>query len=275
MTDTFTTVLDDRAVLAIDGDDARMLLQGLVTVDLDRLGDTGHVFGALLAPQGKIQFDFFIHAHDGRLLIDMDRDRASDFLKRMMLYKLRSDVTLADVSDTYHVRVSWGAAPIGTRDARLAALGTRDVVEGSTESNATPDTYHAHRMSLGVPEAGKDFSYDDIFPHDAMLDALKGVDFDKGCYVGQEVVSRMQHRGTARKRFFHVEAAASLPAAGEAVESDGKPIGTLGGSLGSKGLALVRTDRLEAAQSSPHVSDLDVIITEPDYFTSFKTAKSQ
>lgn len=273
MNNVMKTHLDDRAVLSITGSDARPLLQGLVTVDLDRLSDNGNVFGALLAPQGKIQFDFFIHALNGDLWIDIDKARAQDFLKRMMLYKLRSDVQFTDVSDTYFVVAQWGDNAQGAADARLSSLGTRQIVETLPAFNANGQEYHAHRIQLGVPEAGKDFAYDDIFPHDAMMDALHGVDFGKGCYVGQEVVSRVQHRGTARKRFYHLASSTPLPEFGSAVMVGDKAVGTLGSSVGGNALALLRMDRLDNAEETVTVGGLAVQPSLPDYFNTFAHVK--
>ncbi|MEM8797228.1 MAG: folate-binding protein [Pseudomonadota bacterium] len=243
-----TTYLEDRAVIPVSGPDAFSLMQGLVTVDMDRLDDQPCVFGGLLSPQGKIQFDFFIHKEkEGKeeLLIDIDGTLAAGFLKRMMLYRLRSKVDIGPISESHFVEVSWGADVSGASpDPRLEAMGQRQIVQEKLEANATPDDYHAHRTALGIPEAGKDFALNDIFPHDAMMDSLHGVDFAKGCYVGQEVVSRMKHRGTARKRFFIASGAEQFPEAGEALTRDGKSIGTLGAHFGGRALALVRTDRL-------------------------------
>ncbi|MBA4782710.1 MAG: folate-binding protein YgfZ [Rhizobiales bacterium] len=272
-----TTLLDDRAVLAIAGNDAETLLQGLVTVDLGRLtaaqsAPSGNVFGALLQPQGKIMFDFFIHAAENGYLVDIDKTRAADFLKRLTLYRLRSKVTFSDLSESHAVVVSFGDADAadgpGPKDARFDAMGNRAVVakaQAHALANATVSAYHAHRIRLGVPEAGKDFAYDDIFPHDAMMDALHGVDFSKGCYVGQEVVSRVQHRGTARKRFYIVEGRAPLGALGDAVMMDDKTVGNLGSCDGGIGLALLRVDKV-AEGGALHLAGAPLSARLPAYF---------
>lgn len=272
-----TTLLDDRAVLAIAGDDAGALLQGLVTVDLGRLtaahsAPGGNVFGALLQPQGKIMFDFFIHAAKNGYLVDIDKTRAAEFVKRLTLYRLRSKVTFSDLSENHAVVVSFGDADAadgpGPKDARLDAMGSRAVVakaQAHALVNAAVSAYHAHRIRLGVPEAGKDFAYDDIFPHDAMMDALHGVDFSKGCYVGQEVVSRVQHRGTARKRFYIVEGRAPLGALGDEVMMDDKTVGNLGSCDGGIGLALLRVDKV-AEGGALHLAGAPLSARLPAYF---------
>lgn len=267
------TILSDRAVLSLTGEDRITLLQGLVTVDLDRLETSPNVFGALLAPQGKIQFDFFLHKRDHAILIDMDVSRAADFLKRMKMYKLRAKADITDVTDQYDVAVSWGDTPSTDFDARSDKLGTREVLEDGPEQTATDDDYHAHRISLGIPEAGKDFAFDDIFPHDAMMDALGGVDFKKGCYVGQEVVSRVQHRSTARKRFFILKSDIPLKS-DEPVMLGDKSVGTTGTAFGNLTLALLRADKLDGATDPLTVDGQSAEAYVPSYFTDFQNKKA-
>jgi len=276
MSENLTCLLEDRAVIELRGEDARALLQGLVSVDMERLSNRGNIFGALLSPQGKIQFDFFIHAAPDALLIDIAQNRADDFLKRMMLYRLRSKVELKNVSNEKQVMVEWPAAVGHAPDARLAALGARYIVEGTPATTATPAAYHAHRLSLGVPEGGRDFAFDDLFPHDAMMDALHGVDFHKGCYVGQEVVSRVHHRASARKRFHILKAenARALPNAGEAIMIADKSVGTLGSSSGPLALGLLRIDKIEGSDAKLRVGDVEITASLPDYFIRFQAGKA-
>lgn len=263
------TILPDRAVLSLTGEDRITLLQGLVTVDLDRLETSPNVFGALLAPQGKILFDFFLHKRDHAILIDIDASLAAVFLKRMKMYKLRAKADIADVSEQYDVVVSWGDGATSNYDARSEALGTREVLENAAEQTASSDEYHVHRISLGIPEAGKDFAFDDIFPHDAMMDALRGVDFKKGCYVGQEVVSRVQHRSTARKRFFILKSDAPLKD-NEPVMLGDKSVGTTGKTFGTSTLALLRADKLEGSTEALTIDGQSAEALIPSYFTDFQ-----
>ena len=138
-------------------------------------------------------------------------------------------------------------------DPRLAALGWRVLLPAATSvselgcTDATEADYHAMRIKLGVPEGGRDYSFGDTFPHEALFDQLNGVDFDKGCYVGQELVSRMEHRGLARERIVPVEGDTDCPPSGTPVTAGGVPVGTLGSSSGASGLALIRLDRAEEA----------------------------
>jgi hypothetical protein len=144
-----------------------------------------------------------------------------------------------------------GKPPIWFADPRLAELGYRELTTlrsdwalgGEACESATQDEYHAHRIGLGVPEGGKDYAFGDAFPHEALFDQLHGVSFEKGCYVGQELVSRMQNRGTARRRIVPVVADGPLPQPGTAITASGVEIGTLGSTAGMRGLAPLRLDR--------------------------------
>jgi tRNA-modifying protein YgfZ len=249
------TLLHDRGVVRVAGTDARKFLQGLITNDIGRAGDGVAVHAALLSPQGKILFDFFIVAADAGYLIDVTRDKASELAKRLGFYKLRAAVEVSE-EPSHKVAAGWGAQPnprnaIVYADPRLAELGFRTILRGDENelgcAPATEAAYHERRIRLGVPEGGRDYAFGDTFPHEALLDQLNGVDFAKGCFVGQEVVSRMEHRGTARKRILPVEGEGPLPAPGTGVEAAAMPVGNLGSVSGSSGLALIRLDRAEEA----------------------------
>ncbi|WP_407048173.1 YgfZ/GcvT domain-containing protein [Methyloraptor flagellatus] len=264
----FVAVLEDRGVVAVEGPEAVSFLDGLVTSDVEKLAPGEAAFAALLTPQGKILFDFLpVRTAEG-YLIDTPRALAADLAKRLGFYKLRAKVTVADRSEIFGVIAGWatgGAAPaldadgvIAYADPRHADLGRRAIVPRETmaavlaglAAELRPEAdYETHRIGLGVPKGGLDFAYGDAFPHDADMDDLAGVDFTKGCYVGQEVVSRMKHRGTARRRVIQVAGVdgAALPAAGTEIVAQGKPVGTVGSAVGADGLALVRLDRVKEA----------------------------
>jgi folate-binding protein YgfZ len=259
-TDGYVTELADRAVLSVTGPDAQAFLQGLVTADMDDVAASGRGYGALLTPQGKIIADFFVIAVDDGFLIDTPRPLAADLMRRLTLYKLRAKLTLADETDKLAVLALWGTEtlpPMPGRtvsDPRLPALGWRSYVQrgvvGPAESpleSVPREAFEAHRTRLAIPEGGGDFAYGDAFPHEVAMDALAGVDFAKGCYVGQEVVSRMQHRGTARNRPAVVSGTGPLPDTGTVVTAGGKPAGTLGSVAGTTGLAILRLDRIADA----------------------------
>lgn len=249
--------LTSRGVVRVAGADARSFLQNLVTCDLDRVAPGQARYGALLTPQGKIMMDFIVveaaEEDGGGFYLDTPILLAAELAKRLGFYRLRAKLEVADLSRSLAVVAGWSDAPrpdeagLVVDDPRLPALGWRALVAADDApglADATWEAYAAHRVGLGVPEGVTDFTYGDAFPHEALLDQLGGVDFDKGCYVGQEVVSRMQHRGTARTRvvsLVYPEGFSAEP--GSAVLAGERPLGTAGSGAGDRGLALVRLDR--------------------------------
>ena len=256
-----TAFLEDRGVVEVEGDDARALLQRLVTNDVAALRSGEARYAALLSPQGKILVDFLLldATPDGegdRFLLDCPAALAADLAKKLTMYRLRAAVRIVDRSADLGVTAHWPEGP-GFRDPRHAELGTRSIGDRVPADPSARAAYEAHRISLGVPDGGRDFGYGEAFPHDANLDRLAGVDFGKGCYVGQEVVSRVHHRGTARKRIVPVTFDGPAPAAGSDVTVGEITIGTMGTSVDGRGLATVRTDRAAdaAALGAPAIAD--------------------
>ncbi len=254
-------ILPDRAVLRVGGPEAESFLQNIITTDMARVASSGAGFGALLSPQGKILADFLILKDGDGFLIDLPQSEFASFLKRMTLYRLRAKVELASLAESHRVAVYWdSAAPPSipgevalAADPRFAVLGFRAILPAASDpavpgyAEQPAEAWHAYRITEGVPEGGRDFAFGEAFPHDADMDDLGGLDFRKGCYVGQEIVSRMQHRGTARRRAVMVTAEDALPAAGAAVEAGGKALGVLGSSAGGAAIALLRLDRVKLA----------------------------
>ncbi len=197
----------------------------------------------------------------GGLLFDGPKALAQTFADRLGFYKLRAKVSVENVSDRLGVLAVWDGEPamkpdLTFADPRNAQLGWRILMPSALAQKAadaigaqmTDETsYEAYRIACGVPRGGIDFIYGDAFPHETNMDRLHGVDFDKGCYIGQEVVSRMQHRGTARTRILRVDVAGGAPEPGVAIMASDKTIGTMGSSAGGLGLALLRTDRASDA----------------------------
>ena len=254
-------LLEDRGVLRVAGEDAASFLQGLLTNDVENLGEGEARYAALLSPQGKILFDFLVLRVAGGFLLDCAAGQRAELAKRLGFYRLRAKVTISDESESWSLAAFWGegageaAAQAGQggfvfADPRDARLGLRAILPRGGALAGGGD-YEAHRIGLGVPKGGVDFAYADIFPHDANLDLLHGVDFRKGCYVGQEVVSRMQHRGTARKRIIRLSFAGPAPAPGTPLMAGEAAVGTLGSAAGPAALALVRLDRIESADAAP------------------------
>jgi len=277
--------LPDRGVVKISGEDARNFLNGLVTTDVTQLEPGLGRFGALLTPQGKITIDFLITeapgGHGGGFLVDCPRPLAQSLSDKLGFYKLRAKVTVENLSDNVGVIAAWDGEPamkpdLAFADPREAALGWRILapqdlvpkVAGLIGADlADSAAYEAHRIATGVPRGGLDFMYGDAFPHETNMDRLHGVDFDKGCYVGQEVVSRMQHRGTARTRTVRVTLDGAPPEAGSTILAGDKQVGTMGSASGQNGLALIRTDRVIDALDAGlalTAGGLGIRLTDPD-----------
>jgi folate-binding protein YgfZ len=275
------TFLLDRGVLRVTGADAHKLLQGVITNNLDKAKDGAAIHAGLLTPQGKILFDFFVVAEGDGFLIEGAKDKLAELAKRLGFYRLRAQVEIAEAPEV-GVAAAWGGAPnipegaIAFADPRLPEMGTRILLPASVDvaslgcAEAQEADYHAMRIRLGVPEGGRDYAFDDTFPHEALFDQLNGVDFKKGCFVGQEVVARMQHRGTTRKRVVPVEGDAPLKT-GVEVEAEALPIGQIGSVDGVHGLALLRLDRAEtaAAQGKPLTAGSVTITPHRPAFAQF------
>lgn len=261
-----THLVEDRAVVALSGPDARSFLQGLITNDIDRLAPDKPVYAALLTPQGKILFDFLIvDDGTGTILLDCPAASRDALIKRLSMYRLRAKVEIKP-RDDLAIFASWdGSALPGPsfEDPRLAALGRRLIAPKADVERG----YLAHRLSLGVPEAA-DFGSDKMFALDAGLDELHAIAFDKGCYVGQELTARMKHRGTARKRLLLVQSDTPLTLNAD-LRANGHSIGEIVSVYDTKGFALVRLDRLAEAGDAPVEADgKHVSIVKPDWLST-------
>ena len=244
--------LKDRSLLSVGGADAQSFLQNLITTDITSLAADEARPGALLTPQGKILFDFMIWQDGDGYMIETDAGQRDALLKRLTMYKLRAAVTLAPVAEE-GISVCWGedtdGVSLGVRDSRFTKAGLTLTRRPGRHGDGAEALYDALRIAHGIATSGSDFSLQDAFPHDVLMDLNGGLSFKKGCYVGQEVVSRMQHRGTARRRVVTVSAATALPGTGTEITAAGKPVGTLGSIDGGSGLAIVRIDRAGAAMA--------------------------
>lgn len=257
MTAPNVALLDPPGVLSVTGTDARKFLQGMITNDMDRLQSDGDaIHAALLGPQGKILFAFFVIQAGEGFLVETSRGVAVELAKRLTFYKLRAAVKIEDVSDRYGLAVAWGgsgtpasSATVTYLDSRHPALGRRLLAPASSPpaANASSACYHRHRVALGVPEAELDYPLGDTYPHEADFDLFHGTDFDKGCYVGQEVVARMQHKAVVRRRVVRVTGNAPLPAGQPNLLAGSVAVGRLGSVDGLIGLALSRLDRVAEA----------------------------
>ncbi|MEQ1670824.1 MAG: folate-binding protein [Hyphomicrobium sp.] len=281
--------LPDRGVVSVTGADAAKLLQGLVTNDIAALetkpDDLAFAASAahagLLSPQGKILFEFFcVRTLDG-FVLDVARDQAPALAKRLTMYKLRADVTITDVPENYAALALWGPSAISSgptkgtiafddpRDSRLGkrilaeARFATDIASATNGQLVSDDAYHAHRIALGVPEGGKDYALGDAYPHEANFDLFHGVSFTKGCYVGQEVVARMQNKTVVRKRIVKIAGAAPLTPGTDILLGE-IAIGRTGSGDGNTGLAMLRLDRaIEAIDQGMPLTSGGIVIT-PD-----------
>jgi len=260
-------LLPERGVVKIVGEDARKFLNGLLTADIGKVTPQRGAYAALLTPQGKIMVDMLVAeapAEDGGgLFLDCPRALCLTLIERLNFYKLRAKVIAEDLSDILGVMAAWEGTHeteygLCYADPRLPELGMRCMLPPHLAADAAADLgatlvdageYEAHRIMLGAPRGGLDFNYNDAFPHEADMDQLNGVDFEKGCYVGQEVVSRVEHRGTARKRVVPVAFDDFAAEAGVAVKAGEIDVGVMGTSVrgSGRGLAMLRLDRVADA----------------------------
>ncbi|MEQ8281832.1 MAG: folate-binding protein [Parvibaculum sp.] len=262
--------LSGRGVLRVGGPEARSFLQGLVTNNADLATESQAVYAALLTPQGKFLFDFFIFADrkdSDAVLLDCDGARIADLVKRLTMYKLRAKVTIEDVSAAHGVAVYWNedgtaVAADGARlpDPRLAAMGARAILPKEMLAALDGDMtgWHRHRIRLGVGDAAEDFEPDRTFPLEVNLDLLNGIDFHKGCFVGQEVTSRTKRRGSVRKRLVPCDVEGDLPAPGTPVKAIAREVGTVfsGDAETTRVLALLRLDLIKNATLEASASGL-------------------
>jgi folate-binding protein YgfZ len=235
----------DRTVLRVSGPEARDFLQGLVTNDVRRL-DAGAVYAALLSPQGKYLFDFVLAPDGDAVLVDVKADRAAALAQRLGMYRLRAKVAVEPTG--LEVVLGTGAPPAGAvADPRDPALGWRaygvaaEILAGIAAMD--PGAREAQRIALGVPETGVELVPEDSYILEMDFERLHGVDFRKGCYVGQEVTARMKHKTALRKGLARVRVEGSAPPPGTEIRAGDKVAGTLFSVAGGRGLAHLRFDR--------------------------------
>ena len=246
----------DRAVIAISGEGALAFLHNLLTCDVAGLVQGQAVYGALLSPQGKILHDIFVFNASEQALIDCAFEQREALLQKLMMYKLRAKLTIT-VRDDLAVAVGHE----GYLDPRNAAMGHRFfAAKGAFK---TGEGYHSARTTLGLADSIQDIGTNNLFPHEANLDQFGGVNFTKGCYVGQEVVSRMQHRGTARSRILPVTGQGLVK--GSSITSADKTIGEILSTTDTNALALIRLDRLADATAPLLSNAVTVKVQKPDW----------
>ena len=243
------THLPSRGVISVTGDDRVSFLNGLVSNDVAQAVPGRAVWAALLSAQGRYIADFFIISDEERLLLDVRRDLLADLLKRLSRYKLRAAVKLEDVSDSMKVYAAWDGVPpmvpITAPDPRLREAGFRMISDAPLAENTTEGVYHAHRLNLGLPDGPPDLEIDKTLLMEAGFEELNGVDFDKGCYMGQELTARTKYRGLVKRRLVPVILDGPLPAPGTPILAGGVEVGTLRSGAGTMALATIRLDALD------------------------------
>ncbi|MBL6957817.1 MAG: folate-binding protein YgfZ [Rhodospirillales bacterium] len=272
------TVLEDRGLIGISGEEARDFLQGLISNDTMKTGPDQAIYAAFLTPQGKFLHDFFIIELDGSLLLDCEGDRLADLLKRLRMYKLRAQVDVEDRSPDFSVAALFGKDALSAAglpekpgsaaafnggvvfaDPRLAAAGARAILpKDSAEAALTAtslspgdkDAYEAVRISLGLPDGSRDMQTDKAILLENGFEELNGVDWDKGCYMGQELTARTKYRGLVKKRLMPVSVDGPLPQPGTPILLDGREAGEMRSGNDGLGLALMRLEALEKAAES-------------------------
>ncbi len=269
-------LLDGRGVLEVAGADRAAFLQGLVSNDVTKAGPSRAVFAALLTAQGKYLHDFFIVALGDALYLDCESSRLEDLKKRLSLYKLRSKVTLADASGRFIVAASWGgdglkrlglaspgaakafAGGLAYADPRLAELGARFLIPRGRESEiaalgftlSDAAAYDRHRLALGVPDGSRDLAVEKSILLESGFEELNGVDFQKGCYMGQELTARTKYRALIRKRLLPVKVEGPLPAPGTPIMAGGEDVGELRSGADGLALAMLKLDALSVPLSA-------------------------
>lgn len=271
-------ILEDRGVLSLSGDDVRPFLQGLITNDVDKLSPGNPLYGALLTPQGKFLFDFFVIENEDHILLDCQGDRRDALIKRLKMYRLRSAVTLDDVTDDNAVGVIWGgdipdtSGCIAYSDPRHSSLGTRLIgrpeavkkaLAGCNE--ASSEDWTTHRIGLGIPESGIDILPEDTFWLESNAEDLNGVDFKKGCYVGQEVTSRMKHKSSLKKRLIPLDFGDHPATGGHPVLAGEKKAGDVRSTVGNQGIAMLRLDRVTDGGGTITVDGKPATLAPPDW----------
>jgi tRNA-modifying protein YgfZ len=259
--DALVCLLRDRGVIEVGGADAMGFLQRLITNSVLKMPKGEGRYAGLLTPQGKLLFDFFVvplpEGLEAGYLVDCASEQTADLVKRLNLHKMRAKIAIEDKSKKFGVAAVFGGDAasgegIFYRDTRAPQMGLRVIVpRGDALAKldcADASCYEAHRIAQGVPKGGIDFRYGDAFVHDVNLDLMNGVDFKKGCYIGQEVVSRVHYRNSARKRIVKIHLFGPPLAQGTQITAGETIIGQVGSTAGEEGLAMVRLDRLEEAR---------------------------
>lgn len=250
-------ILGQRGIISLEGETTLAFLQDLLTCDVENLSEGAAAYGGLLSPQGKILYEIFVANWGGKIWLDCPLSQREGLIQKLKLYRLRAKITIAE-----HPELEIAVGNEGWADPRHEAMGKRQIVPKGSFLETMH--YHAARIALGLADGGQDLGEGRLFPHEANWDQMGGVSFTKGCYVGQEVVSRMQHRATARSRIlpvmFDADALANTP-----IVSGDMAIGETLSASGTTALALLRLDRLAEAKAPLLANGLRLHVKKPDW----------
>lgn len=282
-----------RGLVAVSGDDARDFLQGLISNDMSRVSGDRAIYGAMLTAQGKFLHDFFVLSLEDEILLDCEAARTDDLIKRLNMYKLRARVEISDRSADFVVAAIFGdgvASALGLTDEpgaaasfgggvaymdpRLAAMGARAVVSdadaltGAGLVATTPDDYERLRLKLGLADGSRDMVVEKAILLENGFDELQGVDWEKGCYTGQELTARTHYRGLIKKRLMPVRIIGPLPASGTPVMLGDTTAGEMRSSFGDRGMALIRLEHFRTAINDGFpmsAGDASIVPEQPDW----------
>jgi folate-binding protein YgfZ len=255
-----------RTLIAVTGADASDFLQGMITNDMKLLEQQAAIYAALLTPQGKVISTFFVVKNpDGGFWLDCPAGAADVLAKRLTMFRLRADVQFENISESLQIGLcDQEAGGVCFADPRQPALGFRCLVSAKTKLAVAATEFSEFRFLHMIPEQDLDYGSGEVFPADINMDLQNGIAWRKGCYVGQEVVSRMKRRGSVRKRIGLARFEGPAPAAGTDIFAGKAKIGSLCGTQGNQALALIRTDRLAKAEAKTLIAaGMPVTITAP------------
>jgi folate-binding protein YgfZ len=272
------SLLPHRSVIAVAGPDRADFLQGLISNDTRKVGPGRAIWAALLTPQGRFLNDMFVVEDEHQtFLLETERERAAALARKLKMYTLRSKVTVEDRSAALEVAVVFGpdaqevvpvAGATAFVDPRLPELGVRVLAPAGRTAQLVnlPETplrdYEALRLRLGVPDGSRDLPVEKALLLESGFDELHGVDWQKGCYMGQELTARTKYRGLIKRRLFPVRVEGPLPPAGTPIQHDGKEVGELRSGAGDRALAMLQ---LDAADGILTAGGLNVFAERPSW----------
>lgn len=281
--------LAERALIVIEGEEARGFLQAILTQDITRLSPERALYAALLTPQGKYLFDVFLAERQGAILVDCEAARCGELLRRLMLYRLRAKATLADRRADFTVWSLLGTSPdlpadrgacaelaggVVFRDPRASAMGWRAILPAGVAppfAEGDPADFEAARIALGLADGTRDLEIDKTLALEANFDLLDGVDFKKGCYIGQEITARTKYRGKVRRRLVPVRVEEGELVTGAEVLAAGKPVGDIRSACGNRAIAMLRLDEIET-DAAMEVDGRPLRIDRPAWMAELPTS---